>query len=247
MGGVWVCYRNEDAPLGATAIHDQLRLRFGAANVFRDPPAGHDRVAAVGVLLAMIGPRWLTSVNGDGARLTRRNDDLVHRCLAMAFRDHVPVLPVLLRGRHALPQSHLLPLDVRPLGTIDPFGVDDPERLVRTVARITGLPAAPSRAAGRPGQMLFFAMVDALERIPSLGDERDRTLLVNLLPRAIAGAVTYSGRRRSFVIHLLNACRDHPDGLAHLIDVLRDINGDDCLPLRHLQQLVTQFVATEGV
>jgi hypothetical protein len=145
-----------------------------------------------------------------------------------------------------LPEPQLLPQNVRPLATIESVGIDDSERLVRSIARITGLPVGPPQPVVRQAQELFFAMVDALERIPSLLTENDRESLVSLLPQAIAGAVTYSGRRRSFMINLLNVCRDYPGGLTRLIDILRYANGDECLPLRHLQQLAAQFMAVEG-
>ncbi|HEX9338429.1 MAG TPA: hypothetical protein VF892_21210, partial [Pseudonocardiaceae bacterium] len=92
-----------------------------------------------------------------------------------------------------------------------------------------------------PARLIFFAMVDALEQIPSLSTEHDRAALINQLPQAIANTVSYSTRRRIQAINLLTACQAYQGGVDSLIDVIRAVDGDHCVPLRRLAELAAQL------
>jgi TIR domain len=70
MGGVFINYRNDDHPDAAGAIYSELVEQFGKDMVFRDfdsiqageryPAALRTALDDADVLLAVIGPGWLT-------------------------------------------------------------------------------------------------------------------------------------------------------------------------------------------
>ncbi|HYQ61961.1 toll/interleukin-1 receptor domain-containing protein [Actinophytocola sp.] len=106
MAGVFINYRSKDQPLGAAAIHDHLARRFGHGRVFRDcvsmgpgdryPDELRSALRSADILLAIIGPEWLTMAEG-GQRLIDRPFDWVRYEIATAFQQGIQVLPVLLK------------------------------------------------------------------------------------------------------------------------------------------------------
>jgi hypothetical protein len=260
LGCVFINYRVVDDPLGAASIYDRLALCFGRDNVFRDcesmapgehyPSAIRNALENAAVLVAVIGPRWLTLTDEAAVRLIDRENDWVRQELAYAFRSGIPVLPVLLKDTPAnaeMPMVAELPENIRMLATIQAFEISqrrlsvDLERLIASIARIGRVRPVNGGTELSPAQRIFFAMVDALEGMPSLRTEHDRAALINLLPPAIASSVAYSPRRKMHVLNLLSACRDYPDGIASLIRVIRDVDGERCQPLLRLAELATQL------
>jgi hypothetical protein len=110
MTGVFINYRAKDQPLGAAAIHDHLARRFGPAHVFRDcvsmnpgddyPAELRAALKTADMLLAIIGPDWLTATDGE-QRLIDRRIDWVRYEIATAFQRGIPVVPVLLKDTPA--------------------------------------------------------------------------------------------------------------------------------------------------
>lgn len=86
---MFINYRAVDNPLGAAGIHDALSARFGANKVFRDsvsleagaqyPAAVREALDSSDVLVAIIGPQWLTLRDATGTRLIDREHDWVRR------------------------------------------------------------------------------------------------------------------------------------------------------------------------
>jgi len=119
MTGVFINYRTADQPLGAAAIHDYLARRFGSEQVFRDcvsMGAGADypdeiraALEQADVLVAIVGPKWLSARDG-GARLIDRTGDWVRFEIRRALQRGIPVLPVLLKDT---------PADAEPLEAAD--------------------------------------------------------------------------------------------------------------------------------
>lgn len=117
MGGVFVNYRVKDEPLGAAAIYRELTGRFGDDQVFRDTdslrPAEHypDAIRRAlresDIVLALIGPEWLTLRDSDGTRLIEREHDWVRAEIEDAFERDIPVLPVLLLDTPRLEKDDL--------------------------------------------------------------------------------------------------------------------------------------------
>jgi TIR domain len=108
MGRVFVSFRNGDEPFGALLIQLMLGEHIGPQNVFRSTDSiapGEDYVesliAAVHrceVMLAVVGPRWMSVADADGRPRILDPNDWVARELGMAFADRKRVIPVLLGG-----------------------------------------------------------------------------------------------------------------------------------------------------
>lgn len=105
MPRIFINYRTGDGHSYGALLYNDLSRHFGSGLVFLDCesiPAGADfpdellsRVRACQVLIAVIGPRWLTVVDGKGQRLIDDPEDWVRRELAEAFAAGVTVMPVL--------------------------------------------------------------------------------------------------------------------------------------------------------
>jgi len=119
LGGVFLSYRTGDGDWAAVLLMKVLSANFGASRVFLASSSirpGEDftqRIAEAlsssGVLLAIIGPRWLSAVGQHGYRRLDDPDDWVHREIAEAFRQGVDVIPVLLDNVERLAESDLPP------------------------------------------------------------------------------------------------------------------------------------------
>jgi hypothetical protein len=119
-GGVFVSYRREDGGDAAGRLADHLIDRFGADRVFIDVDAiepGMDYVEAItdaveacDVLVAVIGPRWLSLEDSQGRRLDDPYD-WVRVEVRTALTRGVRVIPVLL-GSAVMPTRADLPEDL---------------------------------------------------------------------------------------------------------------------------------------
>src|ERR1700722_135052 len=119
-GGIFVSYRRQESSHLAGRLYDRLAGRFGEDQVFIDVDTiepGVDfaeeifrAVAACKVLLAIIGPAWLTSADEQGRRRLDDTDDIVRLEIEAALARGVRVIPILTEGavmpaRHDLPES----------------------------------------------------------------------------------------------------------------------------------------------
>ncbi|MEP6495279.1 MAG: ankyrin repeat domain-containing protein [bacterium] len=146
---VFISYRRDDSVGHAGRLYDRLAQQLGAERVFRDLdgiPAGQDFVAAIkgaiekcDVLLAVIGPRWLTAVNADGQRRLADEHDLVRIEIATGLKRGIRVIPVLLQGT-TMPRGTELPPDLSDLSNRNAVEVrdarfdDDVEALLTSIA-----------------------------------------------------------------------------------------------------------------
>jgi hypothetical protein len=116
MTRVFISYRTDDDNFAAVHVDQRLAARFGAGNVFRDSrhlrpgtdfePELWRSLASSSVVVAVIGPRWLTG-NGTENRLLRKTD-YVRRELEFALELQLPVVPLLL-GDIPMPTTGDLP------------------------------------------------------------------------------------------------------------------------------------------
>ena len=119
-GGIFVSYRRQETSHLAGRLYDRLADRFGESQVFIDVDAiepGVDfaeeifrAVAACKVLLAIIGPAWLTATDERGGRRLDDPDDIVRLEIEAALARGVRVIPILVEGavmptRQDLPES----------------------------------------------------------------------------------------------------------------------------------------------
>jgi hypothetical protein len=119
--GIFISYRREDAEGEAGRLFDDLVRTFGDKSVFLDVAGispGRDfrkvigeKLTGCGVLLAMIGPAWASSLDSDGLRRLDNTNDFVRLEIATALSRDIPVIPVLVRGAK-MPQQGNLPPDL---------------------------------------------------------------------------------------------------------------------------------------
>jgi TIR domain len=120
--GVFISYRRKDAGAYTRLLREELSSRLGEARVFMDVDSievGVDFAQAIeravggcGVLLAVIGPRWLTPA--EGRRRLDDPDDIVRREIQAGLARNIPVIPVLV-DEAPMPRREELPGDLGPL------------------------------------------------------------------------------------------------------------------------------------
>jgi hypothetical protein len=167
-GGVFVSYRRQETSHLAGRLSDRLADRFGEAQVFMDVDAiglGVDfaeeisrAVAACKVLLAVIGPNWLSATDERGRRRLDDPDDIVRLEIEAALARGVLVIPILAEGA-VMPDREDLPDSLARLARRNALTIRhesfryDAGRLVTAVERVlaagtdTGAPPQPSPAA----------------------------------------------------------------------------------------------------
>jgi hypothetical protein len=122
MAGVFVNYRFVDGRLAAEVIFRDLAATLGPENVFPDKQAILPGVAyprkirtwiheRCSVMVAVIGPGWLSARDENGIRLLDRPRDWVHDEIADALALGLPVLPVPIYDT-PLPAAEDLPTDI---------------------------------------------------------------------------------------------------------------------------------------
>jgi hypothetical protein len=117
--GIFISYRREDSEGEAGRLFDDLVRTFGDKSVFLDVAGiqyGKDfrkeigeKLSGCGVLLAVIGPTWASSLDSDGLRRLDNPNDFVRLEIATALSRNIPVIPVLVRGAKMPRQDNLPP------------------------------------------------------------------------------------------------------------------------------------------
>ncbi len=120
---IFISYRREDTAANALGIGQYLEHQFGSKNVFIDvdmragakfPDVLQQRLAECKVLLALIGPGWLSARDEQSRRRLDNSDDWVRLEIAQALRRNVTVIPVRVNGA-ALPTREELPDEIQGL------------------------------------------------------------------------------------------------------------------------------------
>lgn len=124
MRAIFISYRREDAEGQAGRLFNDLAEHFGEHSVFMDVAGiepGRDfrraideQVASCGVLLALIGKRWLDAKDESGRRRLDDPLDFVRLETASAMKRDIPVIPVLVQGA-SMPRAEQLPPDLAEL------------------------------------------------------------------------------------------------------------------------------------
>ena len=155
MQGIFISYRRQDSQSAAGRLADTLKEQLPEATLFRDVEtieAGVDFVGAInaalescGVLLAVIGPRWISIQDDAGRRRLDDPNDYTRLELATALgRADVRVIPVLVDGA-TMPDAEALPPELKPLARRNAVELTDKRwdydvaQLVATLRRVLGL------------------------------------------------------------------------------------------------------------
>ena len=156
---VFINFLGKDGLAYAALLDRELTSRFGRDQVFLDRPsipAGDDfpstlldRVRHARVVLAVIGPDWMTATDSSRRRI-KHPDNWTHRELAEAFRAGARVIPVLTDATTP-PAGRSLPADIRALSTRQATrlrGREPGTDLARIVRELTEAVPALAAAAG---------------------------------------------------------------------------------------------------
>lgn len=166
MARIFVNYRCGDVESAAALIDAELARVFGREQVFRagrsiGPGEIFDKeifaaIRSADVLLALIGPNWLTVTDGRGNRKLDNPRDFVRREISEAIRHGVRVVPVLL-GAARITEDQL-PSDIAALASYQDISIrareihHDLPRLLDSIRKVVpGLPGEQNLAgpAGR--------------------------------------------------------------------------------------------------
>jgi hypothetical protein len=163
-GGIFISYRRQETSHLAGRLYDRLAGRFGKGQVFIDVDAiepGVDfakeifgAVAACKVLLAIIGPSWLTMADEHDHRRLDNPDDIVRLEVEAALARDVLVIPILAEGA-VMPTRQDLPESLADLASRNALHIrhesfhSDARPLVTAIERVLATPgtvAKPSHA-----------------------------------------------------------------------------------------------------
>jgi TIR domain len=188
MAGIFLSYRRIDTEPWAGRLFERLQMRFGSSRVFMDVKGGiprganfervlADALAGCDVLLALIGPDWLTCTRTDGTRRLDAPEDWVRNEIASALQRNVPVVPVLLGGARRPDKSELPdPLHSLPLhetAEIREKDFDyDFEEMVKDVKRQTSLRDVGGLHHPETGTILLRKLI---YEMPTAADQMSRS------------------------------------------------------------------------
>ncbi len=166
-GRVFISYRRRETSGLAGRLYDRLAARLGDDQVFMDVDTialGVDfaevitqAVSTCEVLLAIIGPGWLTATDEDGRRRLDDPDDLVRLEITAALDRDIRVIPILVEGAE-MPRRHELPDSLARLARRNALILrhesfrSDADRLIRAIEPIlrTGMTVGPDSPAPTP-------------------------------------------------------------------------------------------------
>jgi TIR domain len=143
MPGIFLSYRREDAGGHVGRLYDRLKRHFGKQGVFRDKeliqPGGdfrrilHHQLSGADLVLAIIGRRWLDTLQQRGTDATG-NPDWVVTELTMALDWKIPIIPVLVDGAD-MPRPEHLPHELKPLANLQARSLEDSDRAITAFVR----------------------------------------------------------------------------------------------------------------
>ena len=181
MAAIFISYRREDTGGHAGRLCDRLTARFGGNRVFMDiqdirpgqnfAASIEDTIATCDCVIAVIGPRWLETVQ----ERAQAHDDFVRHEIGAALKRGVTVIPVLVGGA-SMPAAADLPPELADLSLRNAVEVRD-ERFDDDVATLETFLASELHIAVVP---------DKRKRVRAAGMLRFAIPLV-LIVLAIAG------------------------------------------------------------
>jgi hypothetical protein len=124
---IFISYRGSDQNWATELVYKSMKDAFGADAVFKAgnslrvgeefPPTLRGEAASCPVMLACIGPGWLTAAAPDGSRRLDSPDDWVREEIAVSLQSGNHLVPLLLGNRNevAVPKPDLVPESIRPM------------------------------------------------------------------------------------------------------------------------------------
>jgi hypothetical protein len=221
LGGVFISYRREDTGGIAGRIYDRLVNRLGHDNVFFDvdtiPPGRDfvdvlsDRVGKCNALVAVIGKRWVASVDEANRRRLDDPSDFVRIEIEAALQRDVPVIPVLVDGA-AMPQAVDLPDVLKKLARRQGIEIShnrfdsDADRLTKALSAVVGddgaVPSVGTRVvapASPSGSAKIAADAGAIEQAAMIAIGRRRWAQIAFVAAVVAVLAGFGATLAYFV------------------------------------------------
>jgi hypothetical protein len=122
---IFISYRGSDQNWATELIYARMTEAFGADAVFKAgnalragedfPPILRSEAASCPVMLACIGPGWLTATGPDGGRRLHAPDDWVREEIAISLQAGNHLVPLLLGNRSevTIPEPDQVPESIR--------------------------------------------------------------------------------------------------------------------------------------
>jgi len=166
MEPIFINFRTGDQEMAAPFLCAHLLSRFGEGTIFYSSgsirigdnfsAALREQAEGCTVMLALIGPRWLTIAGADGRPLLVNPNDWVRREIATALAAGRRVVPVLLGDAPRLTSDDDLPADIAPLAGKEYCYLrrrslaGDLATLEEELVKVTGMPrlTSPERVPG---------------------------------------------------------------------------------------------------
>ncbi|NUQ63464.1 MAG: TIR domain-containing protein [Pirellulales bacterium] len=167
MVKLFVSYRRSDSDITGR-ICDRLQDAFGEESIFKDVDSlllGHDfrhqlhaAVNACDLMLAVIGPKWVSLTDESGNRRLDHDEDFVRIEIEAALDRDIPIIPLLIHGA-SMPRAGELPETLRNLAYRHALEVHrDPDfgasvrHLIKQLERVlTSQPARPVPPSAKAG------------------------------------------------------------------------------------------------
>lgn len=131
----FISYRRTDSQQAALGLFAQLRARLGSDCVFMDrsgisagdswPERLRERINQSTVVLALIGPGWLTAADSFGRRRLDLPNDWVRNELTAALDSGKAAIPILIGSVLSMPPPEALPHELTRLCEFEQFGLRD--------------------------------------------------------------------------------------------------------------------------
>ena len=182
---IFISYRRQDAQAAAGRIYDHLSAKLARSNVFMDvdsiePGADfvtllEERMSQCEVLIAVIGPTWISVTDREGNRRLASAGDFVRLEIEGALKRNIRIVPVLVDGAQ-MPDMANLPETLQPLTRLHAFEVshhrfhDDMRVLSGFLSKTLGLDIA-ERLDG------FEPVSASVKHAPDSGPSWTNTLL----------------------------------------------------------------------
>ena len=175
MAKITISYRREDSMDITGRIFDRLTSHYGRERVFRDidniPPGidFRDQIRASiedsGVMLVIVGPRWIGSDPHGQPRIHAEND-YVRIEVATALNRPITLIPLLVGGA-AMPEPNQLPENIRAFAYCSAVRVDSGRDfdhhmnwLISAMDRILGNPQPDALTGGTLSDTVHPRRVD---------------------------------------------------------------------------------------
>ena len=249
MPTIFVNFRTGDETFAAVLIDEKMTQRFGSDAVFRDARSielGEEFTAKLWgslaesqILLAVIGPRWLT-IETDGVRRLDMPGDYVRDEIAQALASGVRVVPVLI-GDTPMPKADQLPesiiglahrqyIRVHPRNAHRDLAIlaDELSRLLAPQARPVGAPGSPLpiEVSDQSRYLIIAARIEGFGALPDREQIQARQTMYDRLRAAVlAAGLDWNALGRMDRVHSASLLIPQPSSPAAVVTALVNALG----------------------